>query len=242
MEATRQTGRFPVFWLLVCVLLTVGLTAWLPAQPKPESAPPGTPPATTQPRSDQESTKPPADEKTRDETKPARGATPGGARKEGARAGATTRQADPQPKREPTPAEVLRELTKQANPPRPVIPPVTPGSTERRTVAPEALPPNAIRPPTAKLLPDGYRLVDRPGRLVREGDYWVFSIEDRAQGDPELPVRLLPNRLLEDMEQFSAGGTRPVVFVVSGEVTAYHNVNYLLVQKLLTRPDLGNLK
>jgi hypothetical protein len=249
MEATRRNGRFPMLWLLVCVLMTVGLTAWLQAQPKPESAPPGTQPATTQPRAavpqprtGEQSTQPSAEDKTRNQTIPAPDTATGHARKENPRAGATTRQADPEPKREPTPTEILRELTKQANPPRPVVPPITPGSTDRRTVSSAALPPNAIRPPTAKLLPDGYRLVDRPGRLVRDGDYWVYSIEDRAQGDPEMPVRLLPNRLLEDMERFSAGGTKPVVFVVSGEMTEYHNVNYLLVQKLLTRPELGNLK
>jgi hypothetical protein len=91
-------------------------------------------------------------------------------------------------------------------------------------------------------LPDGYRIVDRPGRLVRQAEHWVFSFESRGRGAVEIPIRLLPNRLLEDMEVFSAGGTKPVVFVVSGEVTEYHNANYLLVQKLLTRPNLGNLE
>jgi hypothetical protein len=32
------------------------------------------------------------------------------------------------------------------------------------------------------------------------------------------------------------------VFIVSGEVTEYHGVNYLLVQKLLIRPSMGNLR
>jgi hypothetical protein len=78
--------------------------------------------------------------------------------------------------------------------------------------------------------------------LTREGDYYVFSIESRSDGPPEPPIRVLPNRLLEDMEIASAGGTISAVFLVSGELTAYHGVNYLLVQKLLTRPKLGNLK
>jgi hypothetical protein len=52
----------------------------------------------------------------------------------------------------------------------------------------------------------------------------------------------LPNRLLEDMEVASAGGSKSVVFIVSGELTEYHGANYLLVQKLLTKPNLGNLK
>ncbi|MFH1418649.1 MAG: hypothetical protein ABII12_10250 [Planctomycetota bacterium] len=150
---------------------------------------------------------------------------------------------DPGPRREPTPSEILRELTKigrGAN--RVVIPATDPSLPERKMVSTTALPANAIVPPTAKLLPDGYRLVDRPGRLAREDQYWVLSFESRGRGAPELPIRLLPNRLLEDMEVISAGGTKAVVFVISGEVTEYKGVNYLLLQKLLTRPDLGNLE
>jgi hypothetical protein len=148
-----------------------------------------------------------------------------------------------EPPREPSASEILRELSREANvAPRPIVRPSTPGQVLRRTVDPAAVPPNAIVPVTPRLLPDGYRIVDRPGRLTREGDYYTFSFESRSQGTPELPIRLLPNRLLEDMEIVSAGGSRAVVFIISGEVTEYHSVNYLLVQKLLTRPDSGNLK
>jgi hypothetical protein len=150
---------------------------------------------------------------------------------------------DLEPPREPTPEEILRELTRQSGAaPRPVIPPARPGQTVRRTVDASTLPPNAIAPPTPKLFPDGYRIVDRPGRLTREGDFYTFTFESRSEGIPELPIRLLPNRLLEDMEIVSEGGTKSVVFLISGELTEYHGVNYLLIQKLLTRPNLGNLK
>jgi hypothetical protein len=149
----------------------------------------------------------------------------------------------PLPRREPSAAEILRELNKQVDtPPRPVIRPTAPPQLIRKTVGAEVLPENRVAPVMRKLLPDGYRIVDRPGRLTREGDYYTYSFESRGQGMEELPMRLLPNRLLEDMESFSAGGTRAVVFVISGEVTEYHGVNYLLVQKLLTRPNLGNIK
>jgi hypothetical protein len=155
---------------------------------------------------------------------------------------ATSRPADPEPRREPTPSEILKQLTKTDNAsPRPVVRPVQPGQ-EWVTVEPTILPANAVGPVTPKLIPDGYRIVDRPGRLTREGDYWVFSFESRGRGETELPIRLLPNRLLEDMEMASSGGTKEIVFVISGEATEYHGVNYLLIQKLLTRPDLGNLK
>lgn len=149
-----------------------------------------------------------------------------------------------EPPREPSASDILKELTRpEDSPPKPVILPSQPGQTIRnKEVDPSAIPPNAVAPIAPKRHPDGYRIVDRPGRLAREGDYYVFSFESRSRGEPELPIRLLPNRLLEDMEIVTAGGTKPVVFVISGELTEYHGVNYLLVQKLLTRPELGNLK
>ena len=44
------------------------------------------------------------------------------------------------------------------------------------------------------------------------------------------------------MEIIAEGGRKSVVFVVSGEVTEYRGVNYLMIQKLLIRPDLGNFR
>ena len=160
---------------------------------------------------------------------------------------ATTQPADAdeiEPPREPSATDILKALTKPEDaPPKPVILPTEPGQTiERKEVDPAILPQNAVAPITPRLYPDGYRIVDRPGRLAREGDYYVFAFESRGRGEAELPIRLLPNRLLEDMEIASAGGTKPIVFLISGELTEYHGVNYLLVQKLLTRPELGNLK
>lgn len=152
--------------------------------------------------------------------------------------------AEIEPPREPTAADILKALTRPDDaPPKPVILPSQQGQTVRRKeVDQSTLPQNAVAPIAPRLFPDGYRIVDRPGRLTREGDYYVFAFESRGRGEPELPIRLLPNRLLEDMEIVSAGGTKPVVFQISGELTEYHGVNYLLVQKLLTRPELGNLK
>ncbi len=143
---------------------------------------------------------------------------------------------------EPTADEVLKMLTPKEGTPRPLVRPTLPGRPVRTMPAPEALPKNAVVPVEQRLLPDGYRLVDRIGRLQREGEYWTLAFESRSTQKVEPPIRLLPNRLLEDMEIASAGGTRPVVFIVSGEVTEYHGVNYLLVQKLLIRPSLGNLR
>jgi hypothetical protein len=150
-------------------------------------------------------------------------------------------QSGPEPRREPSASEILKKLTENA-PGRPIVQPVRPGQVRRETLAVEALPRNSLVPVTIKLLPDGYRLVDRPGRLAREADFFVFAFESRGQAEAEPPIRLLPNRLLEDVEAASQGGTVQVVFIVSGEVTEYHGVNYLLLQKVVQRPELGNLK
>ncbi len=147
---------------------------------------------------------------------------------------------DPKPRREPSPSEIIKMLQEEREPRKTVLTlPSRPGE-ERRTTVIDA--PNAIQPLVHKLLPDGSRIVDRPGRLARHDDYFVFSFESRGEGAPEPPIRLLPNRLLEDMEIYSEGGEKPVVFVVSGEVTEYRGLNYLLIQKLLLQPDLDNLK
>jgi hypothetical protein len=147
-----------------------------------------------------------------------------------------------EPRREPTPSEVLERLMPREGVARPIVRPSDPAAPRPTQLASHALPPNAVVPVQPRLLPDGYRLVDRPGRLQREGDFWVFAFESRSTAVVEPPLRLLPNRLLEDMEISSAGGTQPVVFLVSGEVTQYHGVNYLLVQKMLIRPETGNFK
>lgn len=150
---------------------------------------------------------------------------------------------DPDPPREASPAEILKRLQEDTrNLPRQVTRPTEHGSTRRRVPAPNPDDRNAILPAAHKLLPDGSRIVDRPGRLTSEGEYFTYSFESRGRGAPEMPIRLLPNRLLEDMEIASAGGTKHIVFVVSGEITEYRGVNYLLVQKLLARPTMGNLK
>jgi len=84
--------------------------------------------------------------------------------------------------------------------------------------------------------------VDRPGRLVREGDWWTLVFESADGRVPGQQLLLLPSRQLEIMEQTSRGGARSVVFIVSGEVTEFHGRNYLLLRKVLIRRDLGNLR
>ncbi|MFO0973001.1 MAG: hypothetical protein U1A27_06130 [Phycisphaerae bacterium] len=141
----------------------------------------------------------------------------------------------------PTPSDISTAALKQGSAAPIVRLNLPPGRSGCRS-APAAMPKNAVVPPNPRLYPDGYRLVDRPGRLVRQGEQWMYAIESRGTEQAELPLRLLPNRMLEDMEIASGGGTESVVFLVSGEVTEYKGVNYLMVQKMLLRPETGNLR
>lgn len=84
-----------------------------------------------------------------------------------------------------------------------------------------------------KLWPEGHYIADRRGRLVKSGEGWrfVFEADGKSMGDP--PIKVLPNRWLEKMESDVAASHEALVFQVSGEVTVYHNENYLLLRKVL---------
>lgn len=85
-------------------------------------------------------------------------------------------------------------------------------------------------------------LIDRVGRILPDGHSWVFVFEDIGDRPANKPVPLLPGRLLESAIQMSQNGTRPAVFIVSGEITLYKGNNHLLLRKLLVRRDLGNIR
>lgn len=235
MAGTEVNGWRRVAGMFLGAVLLVGAAAMTRAEPDPASPQ----------REQADSAKASPPKATSQKTAKGKGASTDESRsgkKEADKPKRTAKDDDPAPRHEPSYAEILKALQKETRRvPRPVTPPSDP-SGHRRAVPVLPRDENPVRAPARTLLPDGSRLVDRSGRLTREGDYFTFSFEDRGQGAPELPIRLLPNRLLEDMEIVSAGGTKPIVFVVSGEVTEYRGVNYLLIQKLLVRPDLGNLK
>lgn len=212
---TRITQSAIRPWMLAALAAAIGIgaPALLTAQTKKNAPPPSTQPGKTGEQ---------------------------GAAKDGKKSARPDR--GPEPRREPSATDILRELTERNKKRSRVVPPSLPGRSRRTKVSPEGVPTNAVAQPERKLLPDGYRLVDRPGRLVREGDGFVFAFESCGLGAPELPLRLLPNRLLEDMEIKSDGGEKSLVFIVSGELTEYRGVNYFLIQKLLIRSELGNFK
>jgi outer membrane biosynthesis protein TonB len=90
------------------------------------------------------------------------------------------------------------------------------------------------------LLPEGDLVSRRPGRVVREGEWWTFVFESDHPERPEPRLRLLPNSVLEQMVRYVESQT-DAVFVVSGEVTTFLGENYLLARIAMRQLESGNL-
>jgi len=140
---------------------------------------------------------------------------------------------------QPDPEEIISRLREERTPNVPV-PPVREEADQDEGDAQffQQVSPNVELEP---LLPEGAYLVDRSGRLVKQGRWWTFVYEDRGEVVRSRPMRVLPSQLLETMEYASQDGTGDMIFVVSGEITEFHGVNYLLLRKVLIQRDLGNL-
>ena len=52
---------------------------------------------------------------------------------------------------------------------------------------------------------------------------------------------VLPNQVMEGMVKLSERGASGLVFVVSGDVTAYRGENYVLTRMAVRRSEMGNL-
>ena len=86
------------------------------------------------------------------------------------------------------------------------------------------------------------QLSDMTGRIIPGDPWWLMAFDDPSPAAKEKPIRLLPNQVLETALSLTAGGTRNVVLIFSGEVTACKGNNYLLLRKVLVRRDLGNFR
>ncbi|MEZ6317957.1 MAG: hypothetical protein R3B49_04265 [Phycisphaerales bacterium] len=87
-------------------------------------------------------------------------------------------------------------------------------------------------------LPEGYVVVERPGRvLTAPSGHRVFVIDKGARQPGEGPMLLLPSRTLSRMDA-SLQGAPDVGVVISGLVYDYAGRNYLLATnfKLMTAP------
>lgn len=92
-------------------------------------------------------------------------------------------------------------------------------------------------------LKDGYMIVDRVGRMIYDrGDQkLIFVFEADGSNLAEPPIAIHPSQLLEVVERKIALSSRVLRFRVSGQVTRYRGRNFLLLRKMLTVKDLGNL-
>ena len=92
------------------------------------------------------------------------------------------------------------------------------------------------------MIPDGSPLMSRPGRLVRDGEWWSFAFESDRPDHPEPPMKLLPSNSVELMLQAARRGANGLVFLVSGEVTAFQGDNFLLPRVAVQRIATDNLR
>ena len=121
---------------------------------------------------------------------------------------------------------------------RPVLPNAP---SSRPAVRPAAAAPAEIIQPLP--MPPGSMIVDRVGRLVRNeaAGWWTFRFESEKQHLYEAPLRVLPNRHLEAMETILEKSATPGLrFLVTGEVTQYHQRRYLLIRKKLVKRQMGS--
>lgn len=159
---------------------------------------------------------------------------------------------------EPTAEEVMQQLLQHKKVRPVVLPdsvPVVGEATEKKTESPEegdgaerdaaeetSPAPSGDANRDQPAWPEESLLVDRAGRIIAGDKWWTFVFEDLGKHPNRKPIRLLPNRLLENAIALSGGGTEGTVFIVSGELTLHNEVNYLLLRKLLVRRDLGNFR
>lgn len=116
----------------------------------------------------------------------------------------------------PTAEDVLKAL-QQHRPINEVIPPVGVSALD-------------LKKNTHKLLPEGWTMIDRTGRLEKRGGWWTFVFEP-AKGDG--PAKVLPNAKLEQMVRTTTHADADVIFTISGEVTVFQKENYLLFRMAL---------
>lgn len=142
------------------------------------------------------------------------------------------------PAGEPRPEDIIKQLLEK-KPRRALVLPQTMPSAVQRPLVPGP----GGEAATEQALPEETLLVDQPGRVVPADDkWWIFSFEDRGRQANRRPVRLLPNRMLENAIALTGDESMGVILVVSGEMTEYRGTNYLLLRKVLVQRDWGNLR
>jgi hypothetical protein len=90
---------------------------------------------------------------------------------------------------------------------------------------------------------EGEFVVNRRGRLQRfsEAGPVGFTFEADSERAPESPMVIVPCKMLESMEDFNRKRGGDQVFILSGQVLTYREVNYLLPTMVKIMVEQGNL-
>lgn len=142
------------------------------------------------------------------------------------------------PAGEPRPEDIIKQLLERKPRRALVLPETMPAAPQEKPVVPAY----EGAPVADQLWPEETMIVDRPGRVVPGEQWWTFAFEDKGQQPTRKPVRLLPNRMLEDAIALGGDQSLGIILVVSGELTEYRGTNYLLLRKVLVQRDWGNLR
>ena len=118
-------------------------------------------------------------------------------------------------------------------PPRPAPQPIPPAPTGSpsppRDDSIPGLEDADVRLSPAPMRREGSFIMRQRGSLVKlPGGEKAFIFHKDASGQAERPMVLLPCLALQSMEQIAGERSEQTVFLITGQVYAYYNVNYLL--------------
>jgi hypothetical protein len=92
-------------------------------------------------------------------------------------------------------------------------------------------------PGDVHILPEGYIVANRKVRIEHR-DRWFLLHPDPVPGLPETgPLRVLPNGRMAMLEAILAQADPHRQFIVTGRVTEYQGVNYILIENLLEQSE-----
>jgi len=98
--------------------------------------------------------------------------------------------------------------------------------------------------PKTKLQSEGQFVINRRGKVIlgKKGAMPMFAFKGDGKKSPELPMILMPCRLVENAEKLVGQSGQRVTFIVTGQVFKYRGANHLLPTMLRRTIDRGNLK
>lgn len=153
--------------------------------------------------------------------------------------GATTQPSSPDsgpPLKSLSGDQVLDQLLKPpANPSQPLQPGADKPASDKSSGS-AALKPGA---PKVQLKREGEYIWDRIARITHNANGQTelsFDSDGKALRDP--PMIVLPNLLLQQMEEQITSSNRDLRFRVSGMITEYHGRNYILILRSVIPQDV----